>query len=262
MTKARRFWIVLALFGFVAATAGRAEAGLLHDYEFNGNLNDGFGGPALVSLGGTLNPAYYSFLQNQGLSLTNGLSAGTIGNYTIDLSFRFDDTMGYKKIIDFAAKTADAGLYTLNGQLGFYPTSSFPPAVTVTPGQLVRVDLTRDGTTQLVSGYVNGALQFSFTDSGGAAVFSAAGNVVNLFVDDTTTFSREAAPGLVNQIRFFDTALSAADILALGGPKPLTSGGGTDPGPNPVPEPATVFMGATAGLLGLGYNWRRKRAAA
>src|SRR5450755_2416140 len=99
--SAAAFIRMLGLLVALALTSTLARAAnLIHDYEFNGNLNDSLGGPALSPDGGTINGATYDFNAGQGLTLSSWLGgAATNGNWTIDLSFLFQDITGYRKII-------------------------------------------------------------------------------------------------------------------------------------------------------------------
>lgn len=234
----------LALLSLGLLAGPTARAGLVHDYEFKGNLNDSLGGPSLVSLGGTVGSSSYTFGAQQGLSLSNGLASP--GTYTIDLSFAFDTLSGYRKFLDFKGLGADAGLYVLSSNLNFYPvvTGSGTP---FSPGTFARVDLTRDDVAGLVSGYVNGVQQFQFNDSSTAyATFTSASNIINFFQDDTVTSGRESSSGSVNQIRIFNTALSSTDVAALNNPAS-------------VPEPAAALMVASGlALSGLGLRLRAR----
>src|SRR4051812_22087216 len=56
-----------------------------HLYDLNGNLKDALGGPALVSGGGALSSTGYTFGVKQGLTLSNGVNAGT---YSIEMVFK------------------------------------------------------------------------------------------------------------------------------------------------------------------------------
>jgi len=234
-------WLaVLAL----ALSAASLKADLIHDYEFNGNLNDSLGGPSLLSLGGTIGASSYTFGAEQGLSLSNALT--TAGTYTIDLSFELDDLSGYRKILDFKNLASDNGLYNLNTALVYYNFGSGPDG-SLAPATDVRVDLTRDAATNLVTGYVNGVAQFSFTDSTSDATFTAANNIINFFQDDTVTGGRESSSGSVDQIRIWDNALDATAISDLGGPKS-------------VPEGSSWLLGVA--LSGVGLVARRRRPTA
>jgi hypothetical protein len=78
-------------------------------YELNNNsLAETGGGPSLTALGGSLGATGYTFGANQGLSLPNIIGDGT--PYSIDLQFSFDQTSGWRRIIDFKDRTSDTGL--------------------------------------------------------------------------------------------------------------------------------------------------------
>lgn len=225
-------------------------ATLIHDYEFEGNLNDALGGPSLVMHGGTLHAGHYSFAVAEGLSLSNWLSVvGDSGDYTLDLSLRFTSLPGsYAKIVDMKGLTADAGLYHFNptSTLSWYNGGNTPgTADSFLVDEYFRINLTRDGTSNLLVGYVNGVQQFTIDDSSGAGVFDAAGNILNLFRDDVATGSGEAGGGEINQFRIYSGALTSGEIAALGGPKG-------------VPEPSVMLL--LVGGLGA-LQFRRRRAA-
>jgi hypothetical protein len=243
-------WIV----GLWAVVAPPVDAGLIHDYEFSGNLNDSLGGPSLTSLGGTVGPSSYVFGAQQGLSLSSALTAAQSSTYTIDLSFEFDTLGGYRKILDFKNRASDNGLYNRSTALVYY-NFAFGPTGALTPGTYTRVDLTRDNSSGLVVGYINGVQQLSFTDSTSDAVFSAANNIINFFMDDNVTSGSESSSGSVNQIRIYDSALDASSVAALGGPKSTAT---------VTPEPSGLTMVATGlGAVALGARRfsRRRRTA-
>ena len=213
---------------------GRAAGVLIHDYQFNGNFADSLAGSALVPLNGTgtLNPTSYSFAKGQGLSLSSGLPSA--GNYSIVADFSFATTSSYQKIVDFKTQTADAGLYSYNTQLYFYPASSGPSGAFANNVTL-SLALTRDGTTNQVVGYVNGVQQIIFTDISSYGVFSAVNNEIRFFIDDNATGGSEASAGVVDRIRIYDGALTAAQV-------------------NPSLAPATHWLGGTNGKW-TGNNW-------
>lgn len=200
-----------------------------HVYQLNGSLADQNGGPPLVADGGTLDATGYSFAPNQGLSLSNVL--GSV--YTIDFESSFSSLNGFRKLVDFKDRGADAGLYNLNAALNFYPVTTGSVSAFATD-TLARVTITRDG-AGLFTGYVNGVQQIQFTDSSSRATFSGPAQIAHFFEDDGATGFGEASAGRANYIQIFDSALSAADVATLGAPAP-------------VPEPQTYAL-MLAGLL-------------
>lgn len=121
--------------------------------------------------------------------------------------FRFDEISGYRRIVDFKDPPVDNGLYNLDGFLNFFDSAIGASAV-IPAATYVQVALTRDGSGQVV-GYVNGAPQFAFLDSGNDGVI--VGDTLRFFKDD----GGEESVGAVARIRLFDTALSTAEVAAL-----------------------------------------------
>ena len=214
--------------------SGRAASVLIHDYQFSGNFADSLGGPALVPLNGTgtLNPTSYSFAAGQGLSLSSGLPSA--GNYSIVADFSFATTSGYRKIVDFKTQTADAGLYNLSTALNFYPVTTGASGSFASNVQL-SLAFTRDSATNKVTGYVNGLQKITFTDGTSLAVFTGANSEMRFFIDDSTTSFNEASAGVVDRLRIYDGALTAAQV-------------------NPALGSATFWLGGTNGKW-TGNNW-------
>ena len=192
------------------------------DYQFQNTLASSVGDPAPLT---QLGSGSGSFAQETigGRQATvfrfpkgNGLAASTAnripnGVYTIVLLFRFESTASYRRILDFKQGTTDLGLYVSDGKLNFY-NAAIAASVTIQPNQYVQVVLTR-GANGVVAGYVNGAPQFSFTDSGKLGVISPA-NQLRLFQDNTPAGAEQSA-GAVARLRLYDGALSAAQVSAL-----------------------------------------------
>ncbi len=241
----------VALFSAASVPGSQAQV-VTHIYELDGSYSDSLGGPALSPLGGTLNPTNYSFAANQGLTLSNGLVDPA--NYSIETIFNFTTLSGFRKIVDFKNRTSDNGLYDLNTALNFFPVTT-GPAGAFSAGVNAHLVLTRDGVTKLVTGYVNGVSQssFSFTDSSDFAVFTGPSNIAQFFIDDPGT-GGEASAGVVDRIRIYDGVLSGAQVTALfnGGPPPGLPING-------VPEPSAMVMLMGAGAAGLALLPRRKR---
>src|SRR5438132_1560664 len=110
-------------------------ATLKADYGFNDTRGSSVGGaPAMTDVGPDpqTTPNVFATETVGGSSrrvltfpLSNGLRASTAGvipttTYTIVVLFRFADTSGYRKIVDFNNGTSDNGLYDINGGLIFW----------------------------------------------------------------------------------------------------------------------------------------------
>jgi hypothetical protein len=144
-----------------------------------------------------------TFPQGNGLSLS---TAGVIpdDSYTIAVRFRFNDTAGYRRIIDFKAGTSDAGLYNRSGHLSFFGSeegTGTPITPSAANDPYHEVLLSRDA-LGLVIGFVDGIEQFRFNDVGRNAVIGPARTLI-FFKDDAQVSSEESA-GAVANIRLFD----------------------------------------------------------
>ena len=237
-----------------AATSAGAQTPT-HAYTLNGTFADLFGGPSLVSLGGTLGPTGYTAPTNQGLSLSNAINPT---NYSIEMTYNFAagaDLSSWRKILDFKNRTADAGVYGFNANLQFFPVVT-APVTAIQAGVPAHLLLTRNGGTNEVNAFINGALQFTFNDAGGLATFTGPGNIIHFLTDDFAV-TGESAPGFIDWIRIYDQPITVAQAAVRFqlGDNPLIT-----PPTTSVPEPSTVVLLA-AGLLGVGVITRRRRNA-
>lgn len=203
-----------------------SSGALTHEYSLDGTLADSFGGPSLLANGGVLNPTDYSFDPNQGIILSDALT--NPGEYSILLDFSFTTLNGYRRILDFKNRASDTGLYSLDTALNFYTVTS--GGTVFTPNTPVRLVITRDATSSLVTTYIDGLPQFSFLDGSSLAVFDAGSTIMHFFIDDRAV-ANEASAGRVSEIAIFDAALLAPDVAALGGP-----------GGSIVPEPGSGLL--------------------
>ena len=163
----------------------------LRDYDFGRSAQDDAN---LQTLGGSFVDGVYTFGAGQGLLMDN---VGVTDNYTIELTFKFDDVTGYRKIIDFKNRTNDNGLYVYNGQLQFYGSPA--SGGEFQPGQEYRVRLERDSATQTVRAFINDQPAFEFTDANNDAVFES--GTASFFVDDRS--GGEQSSGAASRLRIW-----------------------------------------------------------
>ena len=232
--------LLLAALIALPSTAVEAQN---HLYTFQNSLNDAYAGPALTGLGGTLSASGYTFGVNQGLSLSGVFASNS--DYSVAIRSRFDQTTGYRKIVDFSNLAADAGYYNYGTQTNLYPTF-FGPGGAYADNTMAFTVLTRNATSGQFAVYVNGVFQGSVIDTPGHANFSP--GIAHFFVDDYATSQSEASAGFVDYLAIYDRELTSGEVGAL------------SPDRNVVPEPTTNALVAV-GLAGLFAIMRRRRAA-
>lgn len=238
---AMRVWMATAALAVAAAAPAMAAN---HAYEFNGNLQDSLGGPALSAIGAggsAYASGWYSFAQGGGLSVSDAVAPDV---YTIDMRLSLSAVDGYRRLLDFKGGASDTGLYNLGGLLNFYNerTGTTAGFVADTP---VRVTVTRDSLGSF-TGYLNGVQQFSFDDSTlSLSTFSVNNQLARFFIDDNSVGGEHSA-GAVDFIRIYDLSMSSSQVAALVAA--------------PVPEPGSYAMLVMGGLLMGAVVQRRRRS--
>ena len=186
----------------------------IHDYELNDSYSDVYGGNSMMPNGGTLTPTDYEFDFGQGPNVSGVIDANT---YSIELRFTPTIVTDWRKIIDFADRSSDDGLYIQDGMLSFYPIIDGPNGI-FTAGTPVKVVLTRDGANNEVRGYVNGVEEWIFTDDLSLATFTGPGNIIHILIDDYLTADRiphEHSAGSLDYFKIYDYALTPEQVAGI-----------------------------------------------
>ncbi len=211
-------------------------------YDLNGSFIDTLGnGEDMTSTGGSLGPTGLTFGLNEGPTVANVFTQFP-DNYSIEMLFSIDNTVGFKKLIDFKglenSSVGDKGLYNrsssggVHGLVTLHNLGEFNLQV-FTPGMLHHLVLTRDGDSGLVNVFVDGILRLVNLDDSVTqyTTFSTPNHVAHFFQDDLRGNSQfEASPGFVDYIRIYDDPLSAAEVSQLfnGTAAPVNGDGALD----------------------------------
>ena len=280
----------------VTDTAVYALPTPLHAYEFNGNLLDsGTGNVPITSeqAVATFSGGNYTFDPkrpnqggdaNDGLTLYNG-GLSNPGIYSVEMYLTYDSVLNisdtrpqhWLKLVDFKNAVPSLGMYYEDlafstrfdanpapagvssiikhayGDPNAQPFVASSPTPVMFGGDWLHIVTTRDA-ANTVRTYVNGGEVYSFVDGvlglgdESDAVFSGATNPTGImrFLQTDVGASGggwyEVGKGAIDFLRIYDSALSASDVATLA---------------SAVPEPATMWLLAVAGLFGL--NLRRNR---
>jgi hypothetical protein len=216
-----------------ATNQARGALVLTSNYEFNNNFQDTLGsGPNLVAFGaGAFNAGSYSFGPQQGLQL---VSPFTSGDYRIEFDATFTNLTAWDKLIDFKNLTSDNGLYFSSNaanNLNFIDNFTNSPD-SFSENVQYTIGLERVG--GLVTVTANGVTEFTFNDTVTQRAIASAANTVSFFIDDTEVIGDDVT-GSVSAIRIFTVSA--------------------------VPEPSTVLLMSTAGVL-FGFSARRAKRKA
>lgn len=216
--------IGFALCCALGAASAAASAAEVADYRFDLDFTSSIpGAPDLVELapfGGVfaheavLGRNAWLFPEGVGLGLdTMGLVAA--GEYSIAMQVRVSETDPYMKLIDTSGLQSDFGFYVIGEDIGFYDETFGEVGGPLQPDTYYSIVVTRaaNGT---YTGYIDGEPRFSFNDADGYSLIPADG-MLYFLRDDEATFNGENADGAIARLRLFDTALTAAEVAALGG---------------------------------------------
>lgn len=222
---------------------------LIHNFEFNGNLNDSKSGTALTSFNtatasfGT-NPNSWTWTQSAspggGLELlTDQLTDPE--NYSLGFRISYENTgnadgstKSYKKILSFKGPNDDNGLYFNHQNLQFFPFGA-NTSVTYTPNTFYDFVFTRTkaGVLKVFIVETDGTVTevYSENDTNKAAVPRLVNGKYEFrfFMNDNTA-TENTTGGSTRSIRVWDGPLSSGDIAAA--LSSVTTGDAEDVGSN------------------------------
>lgn len=234
------FFLVLGVF------VHSANAMIIGFYQFNGNFDNSLG--PLGSLTPQVSSGTTEFSSgdwiwdgaaDQGTGLSLSLP-GAMSTYSIGVVFEFSAVSAFRKVVDFASQTSEAGLYVNEGTFSAYPNALGGSIAQITSTEIV---LTRSE-VGLFNLYVNGSpIQvLSFSDNASDFVPTS---TLNFFLDDSG--SEFSPSGAVSEIRIWNTALSSNEIPTAFAAVPETSA-------------FSILVGSGAFIFGLlRVRWRRIR---
>ncbi len=201
-------------------------------YYFNGNFNEASAGPALsevLSCGAVtgsfttqiisttagscsaLAQPVFAFNAGGGLSFPNNSTIG--GTYTIHMFFKFNALGGYQRIIDFLDGITDAGLYTLGNCLNFYPNGNVGTC-SFMANTFFLLTLVRDGVTNVITIYLNGASFGTFNDAASTYVPATSTTPIVFFRDNigASPAQCEDQSGSIKYLSVSPTLSTPADV--------------------------------------------------
>lgn len=249
------------LFCFAFSLSGRvqAQATLISDFEFTSSLVDAQGN-------GTMNPYNNSNVSyaGGGLEWTAAGDPGggliynvadamlTENDFSVAITFRYAETSGYRKIMDFTGGGDDAGVY-VNDQLRIYGNGNYGD-VTLGPDTLYTILFTLsaaddsarlyllEGNTLLLQSVAEDPIDelVPYTDG--------TDRYIGFFHDDTTTADEYATAGMVDRIRVWNGIATLSDLIIASVPDPNATAFSL--APNPAQDRVRIrFASPQEGLL-------------
>ncbi len=208
----------MLVMGFLAGLSVQvhAQSGPVADYLFDGNLNSAVSGaPSLSALAPgqsfttdtvqgqseqvLLFPAGAGLLLNATGLLTSN------SQYTILLTVRLDNFIGFRKLIDFSGGTQDPGLYVQGSTLRLYPYAGSLAAPITTLYYQIALVRESNGTTRA---YVDGREMFRLDDTSFGVAVLDSGNTFRLLADDTQSAGFEQSSGAIARLTLYNRALT------------------------------------------------------
>lgn len=263
--------------GLVTASFAGQAAELKATYTFNNTLNAAESGPSALAATNPLgtNAFYqdsvygntrtvYAFngnaipvAQQGGLTFQNSSNLLSPTSYSLAMVFELSSVSSFRRLLDGQNRHDDRGLYIDGGHLDL--AFGAVGSGTIGANQYAYVVISNDNGK--VTGYLNGAQQFSVNDS--QMNLNNANNpsqLVNLFLDNTAGAGQgEYSSGRIALFEAFNGALSASDVSGLA-PNPFANiPGSAVPPVTATPEPATCSL-VSGALLCVAAKWRKRKA--
>lgn len=223
------FLRILLLLLAISSSSELSAQRLIHNFEFNGNLNDTsptgvvLGISNLASSSYDTQPNRFTWLQpsNPGGGLileTDQLIDPT--QYSLGFRISFKETgSDYKKILSFKGTTVDNGLYFQNKNIEFYPFGK-SGTVTFEPNTFYDFILTRNKAKRILvyivkaDGSVSQLYDKQDTSDASVPHLVNGKHEFRFFMDDNHTNSEHSSGGTVKGIRIWDKPLTPAQISA------------------------------------------------
>lgn len=186
---------------------------------------------------------------NAGLTVNTGGTLIPSNNYTFETVFEFTSGQSaWRKILDVTGRGPDVpGLYVSPGNVLSTAAGQSGPT-TWTNNVYHHVVLTNDGSTVAV--YLDGAAEFTAPTSG---FIIDASNLMNFYLDDTTTTTTEYGANHVALIRLWSGTLNASQVSTQFQDPFVGTGSAA------TPEPGSIAFLAALGVPGALWTMRRRR---
>ena len=222
---------VLLVFFFFGLGNTYYSQNLVHNFEFNGNLNDSqptgltFFEPVTSNNSFSTNPNQWNWTATQAPG--GGLFIATDKlpnpeNYSLAIDFSFSDVSGKRKIVSFKDVFENKGVYFLAGGIDQVDGSIYGLG-TLNANTFYKLIITRNATTKEVKTYIIGpstVLQLlgTLTDTNNDAV-PVNSNLdkrdFTFFLDDLSTNTEYTPSGSVRFIKIWDAPLSESQLNAI-----------------------------------------------
>lgn len=200
---------------------------LISDFNFSGNMNDDLGNSTCIN-NGNATSSYTSGMfnwtldsvGNGGLKISIPDGVFTETNYSIAIEFKFSQTSGYRKVVDFSNLLSDQGIY-VNTNLRLYSVGGFG-STTIPNDSMISITFLRNGTTNASRIFLQLQDSTFQLESNGDDVsnnyvpaLEGSNRVFHFFRDDTATTTEYSLMGTVNRIRIWNGNINLSDLFSV-----------------------------------------------